>query len=113
MIKRNIAGRHRLILAAAACALAGLPAAHAADARGPSAVTVRYDDLNLDTDSGVRTLYARLKRAAELVCPGSHDRDLARVSIGRACKAQAVDAAVTRVHNPRLAALHTRGTPAV
>jgi UrcA family protein len=110
MIKRNIAGRYRLTLAtAAAFALAGLPAVHAADAAGTRAVTVRYDDLNLGTDSGVRTLYARLTRAAELVCPDSHDRDLARASIGRACQAQAVGAAVTRVQNPRLAALHARG----
>ena len=110
MIKRNIAGRYRLTLAtAAALAVAGLPAVHAAEAPGTHAVTVRYDDLNLGTDTGVRTLYARLTRAAELVCPDRHVRDLARSSIARTCQSEAVDAAVTQVHNPHLAALHARG----
>jgi len=113
MIKRNIAGRYRLTLAtAAALAVAGLPAVQAADAHGTRAVTVRYDDLNLGTDSGVRTLYARLTRAAQLVCPDRHNLDLALASIARSCQSQAVDAAVAHVQNPRLAALHARGAQA-
>jgi UrcA family protein len=110
MIKRNIAGRYRLTLAtAAALAVAGLPAVQAAEAPGTRAVTVRYDDLNLGTDSGVRTLYARLTRAAELVCPDRHNLNLALASIARSCQSHAVDAAVARVQNPQLAALHARG----
>jgi UrcA family protein len=109
MIKPNLArGRHLALATAVALAVAGLPAVRAADAPGTHAVTVRYDDLNLGTDAGAHTLYARLTRAAQLVCPDSHNRDLSRASIGRRCQAQAVAAAVTQVRSPRLAALHAR-----
>jgi UrcA family protein len=106
----RIAGRGaRLTLAVVACALAGLPAAQAGGAATDrTSVAVRYDDLNLATDSGVRTLYARLRHAAERVCPDSAARDLARLQLARSCQAQAIDAAVAQVASPRLAALRAR-----
>jgi UrcA family protein len=73
-------------------------------------VAVRYDDLNLATDTGVRTLYARLRQAAVRVCPDRYDRQPERARFARACQAEAIDAAVAEVHSPRLAALHARGS---
>jgi len=93
---------------AAALSLACASTAGAAGSSAPATVTVRYGDLNLGTDAGLQTLYARLQRAAEQVCPDSHDRSLERATRARACEAAAVDAAVERVHSPRLAALHAQ-----
>jgi UrcA family protein len=110
MTTHPVTTRYRLALVtAAALAVAGLPAVQAAETGGARSVTVRYDDLNLGTDVGVRTLYARLTRAAEMVCPDRFTRELARASDARACRAQAIDAAVAQVNNPRLAALRARG----
>jgi len=117
MTKHPVTRRYRLTLAAAAAlAVAGLPAVPAAEPGAAPTVTVRYDDLNLTTDGGVRALYARLTRAAEMVCPDRFNRELARASGARACQAQAIDAAVAQVNNPlltaRLAALRARSARA-
>jgi UrcA family protein len=101
----------RLVVATAtACALAALPLVPATAAPQQRSITVRYDDLNLGADRGVRTLYARLQRAAEQVCPDVYTRDPARASQAHACQAEAIAAAVAQVQSPRLAALHARGT---
>ena len=103
----------RLALLAVAGTLAGLSATQAGPpATGkssPPAVSVRYDDLDLASDAGVRRLYARLRHAATRVCPDAHDRQLDRAIRTRACQAQAVDAAVAQLQNPRLAVLHAGG----
>jgi UrcA family protein len=69
---------------------------------------VNFDDLNLTSQSGARTLLVRINRAAKAACgPLSHSPLLPREAANhRACVADAVDAAVKRVNLPVLTALH-------
>jgi UrcA family protein len=85
-----------------------------AQADSPPQVTtksqeVNFDDLNLTSESGARTLLVRINRAAKAACgPLSHSPLLPREAANhRACVADAVDAAVKRVDLPVLTALHT------
>jgi UrcA family protein len=88
------------LAALAATATAAAPA----DTVAP-AVAVRYDSMMLATDRGARTLYARLSAAADKVCQddsvGSHLPSVAALQ----CRKQAIQAAVEKVHNPRLVAV--------
>jgi UrcA family protein len=92
-------------------ALAALTFSATSIAASPSdsvpAVTVRYDDLNLATPSGVASLYSRISVAARAVCPNPDIRDLAAVTARNSCRAEAIARAVSAVNNPKLAALHT------
>ena len=80
------------------------PAA-AADADVPSAV-VRYGDLNLATEQGVKTLYRRIAFVAKQVCPDGESRGLENLNRARTCQQEAIGRAVNAVHNERLAAVH-------
>lgn len=68
---------------------------------------VAYDDLNLESDQGAKTLYRRIVTAAERVCPLHHQGDLAATSHATTCRRQAIEHAVGEVNSPRLAALHS------
>ena len=90
--------------------LAGVMAAGAAgaatsDSDLPS-VVVKFDDLTLDTDSGVNQLYRRIVFAAKQVCPDDGMRDLMAHRWVEQCRKQAVARAIQQIDNPRLAALH-------
>ena len=68
---------------------------------------ITYSDLDLVTDAGIRTLYSRVKGAAESVClretirhPGIDERS--RYAF---CVDAAVAQAVKQLNQPRLAAL--------
>jgi UrcA family protein len=71
-------------------------------------VAVRYSDLNLDTRSGVQTLFSRIQSAAAEVCQqyGLHGT-LVPSAAQRSCTGQAVSAAVRRVDSPLLTAYYT------
>ena len=88
---------------AASLAAAGMAGAQSADA--PKLV-VRYDAASLQTDAGVRHLYARLERAAEQVCPNASVGLFPSASVVE-CRKHAVEEAVAKVHNTRLATLST------
>jgi UrcA family protein len=75
--------------------------AHAA-ASGPATARISYADLNLNSEAGARTLYQRLKRAAERVCDGVDRRGIGP----RECYETALADAVNDVGAPRLQALH-------
>ena len=92
-----------LLVAAGAMsvAAAGLASAQSADA---PKLTVRYSAASLETDAGVRHLYARLERAAEQVCPGGTVGVFPSAQVVE-CRKHAVEEAVAKVHNTRLAAL--------
>jgi UrcA family protein len=79
-----------------------------AAAAGPNvrSVAVRYGDLDLASDAGVRALYARLRSAAANVCGPGADRDLAMRQAWQACRDEALGRAVSQLGNARLAALH-------
>jgi UrcA family protein len=85
-----------------------------AQAEGPPQVQtksqeVSFDDLNLTSESGARTLLVRITRAARTACgPITHSPLLPREAANhRACVADAVDAAVRHVDLPVLTALHS------
>jgi UrcA family protein len=85
--------------------------AQAGDRVAPGAVRtlvpVSYDDLNLANPTGARTLYARLKSAAERAC-GSRPsgRDSQEQLDYQSCYESALDKAVQKVNSGQLQALH-------
>jgi UrcA family protein len=76
--------------------------------------TVRYSDLNLTTEDGIRALYRRLEVASHQVCNSYDDeRDLERIAGYRACYDQALTGAVTKLNIPSLTAIHGKQTERV
>ena len=73
-----------------------------------TSVTVTYDDLNLASPAGAKTLYARLESAATRVCGGAPNllQELQKQSNFRSCHDRALDNAVGKVDDARLHALH-------
>jgi UrcA family protein len=99
--------RRSLAVAGAFAALAVTATASAAPLNdGAPSITVRYDDLNLATPSGVEALYRRIASAARSVCPDEHSRELNVVAASDRCQANAVAQAVRQVNNPHLALVH-------
>jgi UrcA family protein len=85
-----------------ACGFAGVAAA-ATPADDVPSVVVRYGDLNLQTDDGLRTLYRRLSAAAAKVCPvPSSSVDLSQVMAARSCQAAAIARATRSLSDPHL-----------
>jgi len=64
--------------------------------------TVHYADLNLNTPVGIKTLYNRIRSAAELVCGDVYSRRLEEAEAAKACVRHAVEASVHSVNNVRL-----------
>jgi UrcA family protein len=97
-----------MVFAAATTGL--LLAAGPVMAAGPESrtVTVRYADLDLASDAGVRTLYARLRAAAQQVCGPRASRDLYMQQLWRACRDDTLARAVGQLGNAKLAVLHER-----
>lgn len=72
-----------------------------------NSVVVSYADLNLSEEAGARTLYARLKRAAQQAC--GHRPPPVELKASRAyqdCYESALTKAVNRVDSQQLYALH-------
>ncbi|HLY52817.1 MAG TPA: UrcA family protein [Steroidobacteraceae bacterium] len=91
------------LAALAACfALGALGTARAAE---PS-MKVSYQDLNLSTEQGSQTLYARIADAARAVCVVEDIRDLRARAAVNTCREQAIARAVHGVDSPKLAALY-------
>jgi UrcA family protein len=105
---RPIAALFLSVLTASAL-VGGASAATAEDEAGPS-ITVKYSRADLATEKGAEILYARLKRAAKLVCPETEYRDLVRFIRAKGCYETALANAVERVKQPRLTALHAQQT---
>lgn len=70
---------------------------------------LNYSDLNLNSTSGVRRVYARIRKAAETVCGERHAVG-SRVTQQdwRDCYDRAVAEAVARLDKPALNAYHQR-----
>lgn len=99
--------RRSLAVAGAFAALTMTSAAFAgSQADTAPSVAVNYGDLDLSTDAGVKALYHRISRAARDVCPDVHSRDLLVVSAGERCQFAAVEQAVRKVNNSKLAMVH-------
>jgi len=69
---------------------------------------VVYGDLNLDSDQGVKVLYARLQYAAHYVCSPLESRELGRKTAWQTSVNNALASAVTQVNNPRVTAFHNQ-----
>ncbi|HTT06411.1 MAG TPA: UrcA family protein [Steroidobacteraceae bacterium] len=97
----------------AACLLAGVLAQSSLAQAEPGAevptALVRFHDLNLNSASGVRTLYGRIRLAAAEVCaPLEPDGSLVHSAAWRVCMDSAIATAVRRVDSPLLTAYHER-----
>jgi len=69
-----------------------------------SSVTVKYEDLNLNTDAGTRELLGRLSKAADRVCRDGPVSALEAYGYSR-CYRRTLAAAVDKVHHEQLSAL--------
>jgi UrcA family protein len=72
----------------------------------PTAVVVKYGDLNLASDAGVNALYHRITYAARQACPDPSINDLIFRQRVVECRQQAVARAIHQIDNSRLAALY-------
>lgn len=93
------------ILAVTALLIAAVvPNAFAANTSDTVSRTVRFSDLNLNTEDGVRTLYHRIQGAAGRVCREAAGRD--GIQWYWKCYESAVAKAVDKVNNSHLTAMH-------
>jgi UrcA family protein len=86
-----------MVVAVAAAMLVGV-----AQGAEVAAKTVRYQDLNLNTEAGVQVLYRRIHGAANQVCGNFDVRDLRIGRAHKACVDRAVTDAVATVNNQML-----------
>lgn len=100
----------RLALIAGLCTAAPLFPGVVSAGEPVRSVTVHYGDLNLQTQAGLQTLYARLQAAARQVCPSEGATTLSAGMSSRACRKDALSAAVGDAGIPALAALHESRT---
>jgi UrcA family protein len=94
------------VLAVVSCvALTGVAAAAT---NTSNQITVRYGDLNLSTEDGVRQLYGRIRAAAKSVCGAPYGMVTLTVKESRRqCVDEAVASAVKKVNNGILTAMHS------
>jgi UrcA family protein len=72
---------------------------------------VRFEDLDLSHEAGVKTLYGRISAAADSVCsPFGGTRALAGQLKWRDCRDTAVASAVAQIDHPLLTEHHRRST---
>jgi UrcA family protein len=77
----------------------------ASDSPGAATVTysVGYSDLDISTTKGAKTLYLRIRYAAETLCENAATWGKKE---GQACVNKAVDDAVVRINRPLLSQYH-------
>jgi UrcA family protein len=80
----------------------------AAEAPQYNTTTVAFGDLNLDSEQGVKVLYARLRNGAEDVCSSFEGRDLFFKRLWQTCFDRAVASAVVQVNRTSLTTLHNQ-----
>jgi UrcA family protein len=107
MFKR--VARYAPVVAAFGVLTSGAFAANAqrAEAAAPMpSIAVSYEDLNLNTPSGVDALYARLRAASRSVCNVGQSRGLVGVMASKDCYRQVLETAVGNANLPTLTARH-------
>ena len=94
-----------LALGASALLLAAAPTASvAAQPDGVFSVTVKYDDLNLASREGAKTMYQRIEKTAQSLCGSEPDiHQLGGRAIWRTCVNDTVDHAVSSLNDPMVA----------
>jgi UrcA family protein len=99
------------LLSVAALAISGIAAAGSPDSHS---VVVRYGDLNLNSQAGVKSLHKRIRNAAESVCSELSSSFLSLRNTYEQCIDQAVADGVSAVANPNLSNFHrSKGKSAV
>jgi UrcA family protein len=99
------------LVSVAALAISGIAAAGSPDAHS---VVVRYGDLNLNSQAGVKSLHKRIRNAAESVCSELNVSVLSLRGTYDQCVDQAVTEGVAEVANPNLTNFHrSKGKTAV
>jgi UrcA family protein len=103
---------NKITLAMLMCGIGAVAAAGMASAATPEldapSIAVKYDPASLESYSGARQLYARLENAAAEVCP-NYDPHWVSHQV-QVCREHALESAVAKVHNPRLAAIFLSAT---
>jgi UrcA family protein len=90
----------------------GIAQAFAAEPGGTTPLKhVRYDDLNLSREAGVRKLYERIKDAAEIVCAPFNGRQLSQRMNQVTCVTSAMERAVRQVNEPALTGYYLARNP--
>jgi UrcA family protein len=104
---------HQVIVRVLALALSALfmaqSACAAVAAEVPPSVTVRYNDLDLNTPEGVASLYRRIQDAATTVCkPAEAPESVSRLlwTAWKQCFYHAMADAVRGVHNDQFSAYY-------
>jgi UrcA family protein len=69
---------------------------------GASSRTVRYSDLNLNTASGAKVLYQRIRGAAKSVCGDVDSKRLEEAAVAKACLDRAIVSSVRAVNSVQL-----------
>jgi UrcA family protein len=107
MFHRNTRKLAGIVTGVAAALLAGTAGASAVSSSfdQPPSITVHYQDLDLTTTDGRSTLYWRMSRAAQLVCPDADAADLSALRITQACRSAAIQRAVRSIGGPTMAKL--------
>ncbi|MBL8646197.1 MAG: UrcA family protein [Sphingosinicella sp.] len=101
-----------IAFAAAMTTAAFVPAAYAMDETIVEANTVRpvahvkYGDLNLASDAGVKTLHGRVRRAANAMCFEGGRQDMRRDALSMECRNSAIASAAPQI----TAAINNAGT---
>jgi UrcA family protein len=85
--------------------IAGIGSAQAAEPSQPLTKTVTYGDLNLDTESGARALFIRLRDAATDVCSPYESKELSRKRVWTVCVSSALASAAEQINKPMVTAL--------
>jgi UrcA family protein len=80
-------------------------AAQGAEPSQPLTKTVTYGDLNLDTESGAKVLYVRLRNAAKDVCSPYESKELSRKRVWSVCVSSALASAAEQINKPMVTAL--------
>ena len=108
-MKQVAVSRPKITLLMVLCGVVGAAASGAVSAASvadevPQRV-VKYSPDTLNSDTGVRSLYHRIVKAAEEVCPVTPGTRFIPRSVAE-CRAESVARAVHQIDSPRLAALY-------
>jgi UrcA family protein len=91
--------------------LAAAESAHSASADQVLTRTVAYGDLNIDTESGAKTLYARVQSAAHVVCAPLEGKGVSARVNWQACVDKSIDSAVSKINNHMLTSFRNASAP--
>jgi UrcA family protein len=104
-----VVSRPKVTLLMILCGMVGATAVGAVSAASGDDVpqiVVKFDAASLSDNRSARTLYLRIVKAAEQVCPIVNERDLHRAEMARECRRQSIARAVHQINSPRLAEVH-------